>query len=340
MDNIGDRGLPSTLCSGGCEMYLRMGFMFETDVRRPECHCSAICELPSGHLFGVWYAGSREKEPDVALMGARWVASTGAWTPPRVLWDTPGQPEGNAVPFVPPDGLLHLFFVTVVGEGWDTAQLKHMTSADEGETWTEPVVMGEPLGTMVRNKPLYLSDGRTILPMYDDRQGGSFMYISDDGGVTWHRSARIPGPGGHIQPTLFQKHDGSIVALMRNDEPRLIQRSQSFDRGETWTAAESTALPNPNAGCDIVALPGGRLLLVFNDSPRRRSPLSIALSEDEGETWPRKLDLETDDAEFSYPSIIRARNGLIHLSYTWRRKAIAHVIFDEELFLANSHPRA
>lgn len=320
-------------------MLFSKDFAFKTDAHRPECHCSVLCELPSGDLFCVWYAGSREKEPDVALMGARWLRQQALWTQPRVLWDTPGQPEGNAVPFVPPDGLLHLFFVTVVGEGWDTAQLKHMTSADEGETWTQPVVMGEPLGTMVRNKPLYLPGGRTIVPMYDDREGGSFMYISDDGGATWRRSARIPGPGGHIQPTLFRKADGCLVALMRNDEPRRIQRSYSTDEGETWSAAESTNLPNPNAGCDVVPIGEGRLLLAFNDTPHRRSPLSIALSEDEGETWPRKIDLETDDAEFSYPSIIRAQDGLIHLSYTWRRKAIAHVVFDLEWFLANAKPR-
>ncbi|MCX7600279.1 MAG: exo-alpha-sialidase [Armatimonadetes bacterium] len=320
-------------------MYFRKDFAYETDAHRPECHCSVLCELPSGNLFCVWYAGSREKQPDVALLGAWWSWRDGQWTPPRVLWDTPGKPEGNAVAFVPPDGLLHLFFVTVVGEGWDTAELKHMTSADEGETWSQPVVMGEPLGTMVRNKPLYLPDGRTILPMYDDREGGSFVCISDDGGATWWRSSKIPGPGGHIQPTLFQKSDGSLVALMRNDEPRLVQRSRSTDRGETWSAAESTVLPNPNAGCDVVAVEGGRLLLAFNDSPTRRSPLSIALSEDEGETWPLKVDLETDDAEFSYPSIIWTRDGLLHVSYTWRRKAIAHVIFDEEWFLANARPR-
>lgn len=275
----------------------------------------------------------------MVLLGAWWSHRDRQWTPPRVLWDTPGQPEGNAVPLVAPDGLLHVFFVTVVGEGWDSAQLKHMTSADEGKTWTEPVVVGEPLGTMVRNKPLYLPDGRIILPMYDDREGGSFMYISDDRGTTWHRSAPIPGPGSHIQPTLFQKRDSSIVAFMRNDEPRLILQSRSTDRGETWTEAEATSLPNPNAGCDLVALSDGRLVLAFNDSPRRRSPLSVALSEDEGETWPLKVDLETDDAEFSYPSIILARDGLIHLSYTWRRKAIAHVVFDEEWFLANARPR-
>lgn len=314
-------------------------FMYQTDDRRPECHCSIMAELPSGDVFGAWYAGTREGLPDVVLMAARWRREEGCWTEPRVLCDTPDLPEGNPIAFMEPGGRLHMFFVTIVGDGWASAQLKSMTSKDEGESWTEPVVVGEPLGTMVRNKPLYLDDGRIVLPMYDDTDATSFMYLSDDGGETWRQSGRIAYHGGCTQPTLFRKSGGTIVAFLRNSEPRYIQRSESNDRGETWSACASTFLPNPDAGIDLVELSSGHLLLAFNDSRERRTPLSLAWSEDEGDDWLLKLDLETEDAGFAYPAIIQARDGLIHLSYTWRRKAIAHTILDEEWFLAHAQKR-
>ncbi len=72
-------------------------FMYETDSRRPKCHCSTITELPGGDLLGAWYAGSQEGKPDVAVMVARYLREEGCWTEAAVLWDTPGMPEGNPV---------------------------------------------------------------------------------------------------------------------------------------------------------------------------------------------------------------------------------------------------
>ncbi len=314
-------------------------FMFVGTPDRPQCHCSTIVELPSGDLLGAWYAGTREGNVDVALMSARLDIDTCCWSAPVVLFDTPGKPEGNPILFVDPRGLLRMFYVTLVEDGWDYSQLKSTFSTDEGRTWAEPVALDEPLGVDVRCKPLFLDDGRVLLPLYDDPTYRGFMYISDDGCATWRRSGWISSPMGCIQPTLFRKTDGTIVALLRDGGRAQVWRSESRDRGETWSPCVGTFLRNPNAGIDVVHLDSGNLVLAYNDTRTSRTPLSLAWSDDEGDDWLVKLDVATGEGEYSYPSILQGRDGTVHLCHTWRRTAIAHVMLDEEFLLANAERR-
>jgi hypothetical protein len=66
-----------------------------------------------------------------------------------------------------------------------------------------------------------------------------------------------------------------------------------------------------------------------NPSQSERSPLAVALLEDNSVTWRRQRLLEGGPGEFSYPSIIRAEDGLLHIVYTHRRRTIQHVVLDE-----------
>ena len=89
-----------------------------------------------------------------------------------------------------------------------------------------------------------------------------------------------------------------------------------------------TTLPNPNAGTDAVTLKDGRHLLVYNHTARGRSPLSVAVSRD-GVAWQAGLELENDPgSEFSYPAVIQTRDGLVHVTYTWKRQRVKHAIID------------
>ena len=88
-----------------------------------------------------------------------------------------------------------------------------------------------------------------------------------------------------------------------------------------------TALPNPNSGIDAVTLQDGRHLLVYNPVAKGRTPLAVALSKD-GQTWRDVLTLETAPGEYSYPAVIQARNGLVHVTYTWKRLKVKHVVVD------------
>ncbi len=101
----------------------------------------------------------------------------------------------------------------------------------------------------------------------------------------------------------------------------------SPDNGRTWGKMALTSLPNPSAGTDAVTLADGRHLIVYNHTPKGRTPLSIALSRD-GAEWKHLLDLETAPGEYSYPAVIQSRDGLVHITYTWKREKIRHAVLD------------
>jgi predicted neuraminidase len=99
--------------------------------------------------------------------------------------------------------------------------------------------------------------------------------------------------------------------------------------GQVWSDPEPTALPNPNSAVELIRLGSGSLLAVFNPSRHYRSPLRVALSDDNGERWPTWRDLETGPGEFSYPTATQTDDGLIHVLYTHRRQTVTHAWFDE-----------
>jgi predicted neuraminidase len=152
---------------------------------------------------------------------------------------------------------------------------------------------------------------------------------SIDGGKTW----QVIGPVndgqaiGAIQPSILKLGDGRLLAVGRTRDSRRIFCIESPDNGVTWGAMSLTELPNPNSGTDAVTLADGRHLLVYNHTEKGRSPLNVAVSEN-GSAWRNVLTLEDSPGEYSYPAIIQSADGLVHVSYTWKRKKIAHVVID------------
>ena len=103
-------------------------------------------------------------------------------------------------------------------------------------------------------------------------------------------------------------------------------QSWSTDNGESWSKVTKTNLPNPNSGTDAVTLKNNDHLLVYNPIRRGRNKLNVALSTD-GIHWKDIIALEDEPTgEFSYPAIIQAANGNIHITYTHQRKKIKHVV--------------
>jgi predicted neuraminidase len=107
-----------------------------------------------------------------------------------------------------------------------------------------------------------------------------------------------------------------------------ICAASSDDGGRTWSAAKPTALPNPNAGIDAVRMSDGTIALAYNNSTTARTPLSVAFSRDNGDSWSAPLVIEDQPGEYSYPAIIQTRDGLLHVTYSWKRERIKHVIID------------
>jgi predicted neuraminidase len=89
-----------------------------------------------------------------------------------------------------------------------------------------------------------------------------------------------------------------------------------------------TVLPNPNSGIDLLRLQSGRLLLAFNNSKTVRTPLNVALAE-EDESWGWIQTIEDEPGEFSYPTLVQSDEGQIHMAYTYQREHIQHACFTE-----------
>lgn len=191
-------------------------------------------------------------------------------------------------------------------------------------------------GWMTRTHPTILTNGKILLPLYSDGFNFGLIAISEDQGQTWKCSLPIVGRGLN-QPSLVVRKDGSLDAYMRDDgdEPGRIMLSHSDDEGYSWTYGHKSDIPNPGASIEIFRLKSGNWLLAYNDVDDGRYSLAVAISDDEGDTWKWKRNIEyKKGGSFSYPSVIQAKDGKVHLTYSYqisdKKESIKHVVFDEE----------
>lgn len=313
--------------------------VFEQIPDAPVHHCSTITETASGALLVTWYGGAYESADNQVLFIARRAAGSRDWSAPSVLLR--GEflhPPGNAIIFRMPSsprigllwGRMDAARPIRRGAGWSECQLLFRYSDDDGQTWSADRELPEMSGVLPRNAPIILNDGTLAVPMSGEREGafGGFLLCTRDNGSTWTRSGFIKGGS---QPTVIQRSDGSLLALLRS-EPKIL-RSESFDQGKTWTPIKKTNIRCPESGIAMTRLANGHLLLVFNNSPNDdRTPLNIIRSTDEGRTWSDLRTVEADWGEYSYPCIIQDDRGTVHLTYTFRRYAIKHVEFNEDWY--------
>jgi predicted neuraminidase len=296
----------------------------------PGCHASTIVQTRDGTLIAAWFGGSDEGADDVGIWLARWEG--GAWSRPvevanGIMSPQKRYPCWNPVLFQPRKGPLVLFFK--VGPSPDAWWGEMMTSSDSGRTWQDrrrlpPNVLGP-----IKDKPVQLPDGRILCPSSTEHAGWRIHLEVTRDFKTWEVLGPLNDPCqiGAIQPTILQYPGGRLQMLCRTRDRGLIAQCWSPDAGRSWGELTLTDLPNPNAGIDAVTLGDGRQLLVFNNTPRGRTPLNVATSPD-GRDWKLVLTLESGPGEFSYPAVIQTRDGRVHLTYTYLRKSIKHVTLD------------
>lgn len=177
------------------------------------------------------------------------------------------------------------------------------------------------IGWMTRTPVLTLKSGRILIPLYSDGFNVSLAAYSDDQGATWAASKPIVGLG-NIQPAIVEREDGTLLAYMRDNgvEPKRIIEASSQDGGATWSIGTDMAFKNSGGSVSACSLGNGRWALVFNDAEEGRHNLAIALSEDEGKTWPFKKILENSEDQqrsFAYPTVLRGSDGNVHISYSY-----------------------
>jgi predicted neuraminidase len=186
--------------------------------------------------------------------------------------------------------------------------------------------------------PLYHETGHDPESTGPDSYSFFLRYVVKD--KSWTKSQPIRSPKGNIQPAVAQNSDRDLVAYCRRGgdyQPETIGylvRSESHDGGWTWSEGRDSVFPNPNAAVDLLKLTSGRLLLVYNHSMNRRTPLTLALSTDQGRTWPVRRDLREGDNDFGYPIALQACDGQIHVVFTSNRRTVVnHAVFDEDWVL-------
>lgn len=304
----------------------------------PSCHASTIAETKSG-LVAAWFGGTAERNPDVCIYVSRHI--NGDWTPPTKVADGVGFatnrfPCWNPVLFQPKTGPLLLFYK--VGPKPSAWWGMMIASKDDGKTWSKPVRLPDGMLGPIKDKPLQLANGDILCGSSTEDHGWKVHFERTSHlGKTWTATAPVNDPDkiGAIQPTILFQKDGRLQALGRTKQEKIFQIG-SGDGGKTWGKMTLTDLPNPNSGIDAVTLRDGRQLLVYNHNIRTgshnkgRSPLNVAVSDD-GTNWSAALVLEDDpDAPngFSYPAVIQTSDGLVHITYTWERKRIKHVVLD------------
>jgi hypothetical protein len=297
----------------------------------PDCNPVAFVDA-RGQLTVAW----------PAILDNRWETALLRYrTAPTTHWSS-GPPPWNdgGVILLRPETLREKF------EPFARGVAERLPAGRDRDEVTQAIArLADPLynrlGWMPRTHVLRLRGGRLLLPLYTDTFSVGLVAISDDEGATWRASDPIISLGG-VQPSLVLRKDGSVVAFMRDNGPppqRVIVASSS-DGGRTWTEGQDSDIPNPGSSVEVIALRNGSWLMVLNDTEDGRSRLSAWISDDEGRTWPRRRAIEdTPGGSYSYPSVLQAADGRLHVTYshvapapagTKRPEAIKHVVFDAE----------
>jgi predicted neuraminidase len=294
-----------------------------------ECHASTIART-KGRLVCAWFGGTAERNPDVGIWISR--QDLGKWTFPLEVANGK-QADGsrfacwNPVLFQPRAGPLLLFYK--VGPSPNKWWGMLTSSTDEGETWADPRRLPPGILGPIKNKPVQLPNGDILCPSSTEDHGWRVHFErTRDLGQTWEATAAINDGKefAAIQPSILFYPNNRLQAIGRTKQKKIFE-AWSQDEGKTWSQLSATTLPNPNSGIDAVTLSDGRQLLVYNHTTHGRTPLNVAVRESDRE-WQAALELENEPGEYSYPAVIQTNDGLVHITYTWKRLRVKHVVID------------
>ena len=208
------------------------------------------------------------------------------------------------------------------------------------------------------------------MPVYRSLEaGGAFghdhseLLLLNADGSPKNELIPIPQSTGRVHGSLVMSADGNqLLQFFRSRQADCIYRSTGSIDGQHWSPPEPIPLPNNNSSIQALRLQSGRLAMIFNRFnlqtepaseqawgeafwPRTRWPLSVALSDDDGDTWPWVRDVDHGDSfagdanwflngQLAYPSILEGLPGELHIVYSWAgRRAIRYLCLQEEQIL-------
>jgi predicted neuraminidase len=311
-------------------------------------HSATAAEIGDGRIRSFWLGGTRESHSDVAIFTSLFDYATRLWSPEKSIitidWVRRHLARnvialGNPVAMQHEDGRLFLWFVSVSIGGWSGSAINMTVSYDGGETWQPPVrLITSPflnISTLVRQPAFAFADGTIGLPVYHECMGlfAELLRLDTHGRVlhkqrlTWGRST--------LQPKIVSRNQDEAVGFLRRagSAPRHVIGLQTDDGGLTWSSPRALDMHNPGAPIAAVRLDSGELLIAFNNTQRQRTHLTLAISDDEGNTSRIIQSIDGDGRpdsaqDVSYPFLIRSAGGHFHMLYTADNKHIKHVHFN------------
>jgi len=312
----------------------------------PPDHCvcdQALRQLPNGD-WAIFFmtGGDHEPRKDNYIAVCRSADRGKTWTRPQPVLRFPDKACLLSEVIVHHEQV-RIFGVSHGGrfEDWRNFTI---TSNDNGRTWGDPVPFDPmPRRTFVRN--LYISTwGEWFLPYqtYDTvpepaasplndgshKKALNGVLVSSDEGRTWTRSADCGPTPGWAENNVVELSDGRLVMLIRADGQGCLLRSESSDRGRTWSAPQRSDVGNPGSKFRLYRLSTGRIVLVHNANPTPgvRNPLALWASDDDMQTWPHRRVLVDFPGRLQYPDgFVDEEAGYVHFAFDYNRHDLIYV---------------
>ena len=311
----------------------------------PPDHCccdQALRALPNGEWVIVFMTGGDHeprKENYVAL--CRSTDGGDTWGKPETVLRF--EDRGCLLSEVVVHGEQVLVHIVTHGGFFEEWRNFTISSRDNGHTWTKPTPFAPmPRRTFLRN--LYVSAwGEWFLPFqtYDTvpdpspsplkdgshREAMNGVLISGDEGRTWVKSNAVGPTAGWAENNLVELSDGRMVMLIRADGQGCLVRSQSSDRGRTWSTPERTDIPNPGTKFRLHRLSTGRIVLIHNPNAKCgvRNPLALWASDDDMQTWPHRRLLTNFPGQLQYPDgFVDEEERYVHFAFDYHRHDVIY----------------
>lgn len=322
--------------------------VYPATAANPRYSEGSILELHDGSLL---YATTEFVGGGSDFSSARIVGRTSgdggrAWGEPRVLQEQTGKQNVMSVTLrwldspvreTTPSGMFYL-----VKNSPSDLKVYLRISADGAKTFGEPILVTPEPGYHVMNndRVLRLSTGRLLAPVassadvFQENHFVSSCWLSDDAGQTWRRGkghVDLPRRGA-MEPECFEATDGRVGIILRTQLGH-IGIAWSEDGGDTWSEPHQWSVKAPEAPATVRRIPStGDLLLVWNNTFEqgtghggKRTPLTAALSADDGRTWKHLRNLETDPNQtYAYTSLAFVSDRAL-LGYYVRDESTSHI---------------
>jgi predicted neuraminidase len=311
-------------------------------VAAPVAGPASLARLADGRIAAAWLAGPGNDEAAAGI----WLSILGSsgWSLPLLAATRESTAAGTFThmnslgrPQLLAEGSwLHLWYESLPLGDWAGATIVHSLSTDGGKTWSkaerlQTSALGA-LGSGLGGPPLMLADGGLALPLEQrfPMPGSEWLRLSATGRIV--DKIRLTHPAPTRQAAIVALDEQRALAIFRDKRAGNSRATLSTSNGgQSWGAAGELALPGPDAPVALLRLASGRLLLAGNPQSGKEA-MELWLSSDDGQSWVMKRTVEAASdggADFSAPALLQARDGRIHLTYTWRQQGIRHAAFTE-----------